>query len=111
MQEPDVYGAFILDDIERQWGYMLYNGATSFWETILGEADFDGAGSLCHGWSAIPIYIFWRYVIGIYPDTPGKWSVCETFCGGELDITGTLKTPDGIKNVIKKDSIILVFDI
>ena len=36
---------------------MLDEGATSFFETELGEKDFEGAGSLCHGWSgAIPIY-------------------------------------------------------
>ena len=37
---------------------MLDKGATTFWETEKGEADFGGAGSLCHGWSAIPIYYF-----------------------------------------------------
>lgn len=35
---------------------MLDDGATTFWETELGADDFGGAGSLCHGWSAIPIY-------------------------------------------------------
>ncbi|MBQ9485219.1 MAG: family 78 glycoside hydrolase catalytic domain [Clostridia bacterium] len=50
--------AFVLDEIERVYGKMLAEGATSFWETEKGEADFDGAGSLCHGWSAIPVYYF-----------------------------------------------------
>ena len=40
---------------------MLRNGATTFWETEKGEADFDGAGSLCHGWSAIPLYVINKY--------------------------------------------------
>lgn len=102
MQAPEIYGDYILDDIEQKWGYMLYNGATSFWETLSGEADFDGAGSLCHGWSAVPIYIFWRYMIGVYPNAPGKWSVGESLCGAELDIKGTLKTPNGIKSVVRK---------
>ena len=35
---------------------MLDCGATTFWETEKGAADFEGAGSLCHGWSAFPIY-------------------------------------------------------
>jgi hypothetical protein len=39
---------------------MLSAGATTFWETELGEADFENAGSLCHGWSALPIYYFHR---------------------------------------------------
>lgn len=49
---------FIIDDIERLWGQMLYNGATSFWETIDGANAFNLAGSLSHGWSAVPIYVF-----------------------------------------------------
>ncbi len=50
--------AFILQDIEKNYGKMLSAGATSFWETEKGESDFDGAGSLCHGWSAIAVYYF-----------------------------------------------------
>ncbi len=37
---------------------LLYNGATSFWETSDGESAFGNAGSLCHGWSAVPAYIY-----------------------------------------------------
>ena len=51
-------GEKILSDIDSKYGYMLSCGATSFWETIIGEADFSNAGSLCHGWSAIPIYYY-----------------------------------------------------
>ena len=47
---------YIVSDIEQKYGYMLDNGATTFWETIGGAKDFLGAGSLCHGWSALPIY-------------------------------------------------------
>jgi hypothetical protein len=50
---------FVRTDIREKWGSMLKRGATSFWETILGEADFGGAGSLCHGWSAMPVY-YWN---------------------------------------------------
>jgi hypothetical protein len=49
---------FVLKDIRAKYKTMLDQGATSFWETMLGEADFDGAGSLCHGWSAMPIYYY-----------------------------------------------------
>lgn len=111
MQEAEVYGDFVLNDIERQWGYMLYHGATSFWETILGEADFDRAGSLCHGWSAVPIYIFWRYVAGIYPEAPGKWVVEKGCCGENMRITGSLKTADGIKHVSKEGTKTSVTDL
>ena len=52
----DGYADYILNDIRRSYKNMLDAGATSFWETENGEADFDGAGSLCHGWSAMPVY-------------------------------------------------------
>ncbi|MBQ9802071.1 MAG: hypothetical protein IJW51_03255 [Clostridia bacterium] len=48
----------VLRDIREKYGYMLSRGATSFWETLKGESDFGGAGSLCHGWSAMPIYYY-----------------------------------------------------
>lgn len=51
----EAYRPHILSEIDRVYGYMLNCGATSFWETIKGARDFDSAGSLCHGWSAIPI--------------------------------------------------------
>lgn len=102
LMEPEIYGEYVLDDIARQWGRMLYEGATSFWETISGEADFDRAGSLCHGWSAVPIYIFWRYVMGIYPNEPGKMpQKAHPVCGGSLFAKGSMKMPDGIYDVIK----------
>lgn len=50
------YKGYIWGDIHRKYEKMLDSGATSFWETEKGESDFDGAGSLCHGWSALPVY-------------------------------------------------------
>lgn len=52
------YKEVILEEIDRDCGFMLNNGATTFWETLKGEADFDGAGSLCHGWSAMAAYYY-----------------------------------------------------
>jgi len=49
---------FILADIDEKYGHMLSCGATSFWETLIGSRDFGEAGSLCHGWSALPAYYF-----------------------------------------------------
>ena len=43
----------ILAELDRDGKYMLDRGATTFGETIKGAADFGGAGSLCHGWSAL----------------------------------------------------------
>lgn len=52
------YADCILREVEERFLKMLREGATSFWETDLGSEDFDRAGSLCHGWSSVPIYVF-----------------------------------------------------
>lgn len=55
LTEDKKYHEFILRDIMKDYGYMLEHDATSFWETINGEKEYGGAGSLCHVWSAMPI--------------------------------------------------------
>jgi hypothetical protein len=52
------YGSWVLADIAGKYQKMLDEGATSVWETELGQSDFDNAGSLCHGWSAMPVYYY-----------------------------------------------------
>ena len=52
------YGRLALRAMDAQWGRMLDAGATSFWEMKDGWKDFDGAGSLCHGWSAVPVHFY-----------------------------------------------------
>jgi hypothetical protein len=52
------YTDYILSDIRRVYRKMLDFGSTTVWETEKGERDFGKAGSLCHGWSAMPIYYF-----------------------------------------------------
>ncbi len=58
MIDKEKYKHTILSEIDRDCGYMLDCGATTFWETLKGEADFGGAGSLCHGWSAMAAYYY-----------------------------------------------------
>lgn len=50
----------ILNEIRKDYKTMLDAGSTSVWETIDGASAFDNAGSLCHGWSAIPVYYFYK---------------------------------------------------
>lgn len=52
------YAPFILHDIESLYSPMVNSGGTTVWETEKGASDFEGAGSLCHGWSALPIYYY-----------------------------------------------------
>ena len=44
--------------LDETWSAMLDAGATSFWEVSEGWKAFGGAGSLCHGWSAVPVYFY-----------------------------------------------------
>lgn len=52
------YRDYILKDMDTRYEMMLRAGATSFWETEEGAAAFDNAGSLSHGWSAMPVYYY-----------------------------------------------------
>lgn len=63
MQDAKTYRQAVFDEIADRWGEMLFNGATSFWETFTGteEYTFNGATSLCHGWGALPIYLYYTY--------------------------------------------------
>ncbi|MBQ7830771.1 MAG: family 78 glycoside hydrolase catalytic domain [Clostridia bacterium] len=57
------YRDWVLREIRREYGVMTKDGNT-VWETIDGAQAFGNAGSLCHGWSAIPI----RYYTSIMDD-------------------------------------------
>ena len=58
----DDYRAFILSDIERVYTPMLAGGTGTVWETEKGADDFGLAGSLCHGWSALPVYYYHKFL-------------------------------------------------
>ena len=60
LKADDSYKDFVLNDIRKTYKEMLDDGATTFYETILGEKDFGGAGSLCHGWSGATPIIFYN---------------------------------------------------
>ncbi len=55
--DKEKYQVWVLNEIRREYGKMIEQGDT-VWETIDGASAFDDAGSLCHGWSAIPILYF-----------------------------------------------------
>ena len=58
MTDRERYRDTVLSDIERHYSVMLEAGSTTVWEDSLGESAYDGKGSLCHGWSALPVYYF-----------------------------------------------------
>lgn len=90
----------VFDEIARRWGGMLLNGARTFWETERGAEDFHRAGSLCHGWSAIPIYFYFAYGLGIRPTQPGfsAYVVAPAHTGVSFP-SGSVLTPGGLLSI------------
>lgn len=71
----------VLKRIKEYWGGMLERGAVTFWEEydpeIPEEEQYDMYGdkfgkSLCHAWSASPIYLLARYFVGLQVTDPVK---------------------------------------
>ena len=56
--DREKYKSIILNEIDSVYLKMLSDNATTFWETENGDSDFEDAGSLCHGWSALPVYYY-----------------------------------------------------
>lgn len=71
----------VLTRIREYWGGMLERGAVTFWEeydpAVPEEEQYDMYGdkfgkSLCHAWSASPIYLLARYFVGLQITDPVK---------------------------------------
>ena len=75
---------------------MVFSGATSFWETSLGGDDFDNAGSLCHGWSSLPVLYYQSCVLGVKPLEPGFTTFeVSPYAGQYAQASGNIPTPQG----------------
>ena len=55
------YKERVFEEIRKDYKRMLDADSSGTWETIDGAVAFDNAGSLCHGWSAIPVYYYHKY--------------------------------------------------
>lgn len=54
--DTEKYKKYVLDSILKDYLPMVETGTV--WETAKGAVDFDNAGSLCHGWSSMPVYYY-----------------------------------------------------
>ena len=82
--------------LKRSFDPIILSGATSLWETGKGAADFDGAGSLCHAWSSLPVYYYSAWVLGIRPLEPGFKKFLLSPCAGSFNaVKGSVATPSG----------------
>lgn len=75
---------------------MLKSDTDTLWETSEGQRAFQFAGSLCHGWSALPTYYLSAVVLGVKPVEPGfrKFSVTPHW-GSFKEVSGAIVTPAG----------------
>jgi hypothetical protein len=85
-------GAFdwVLRDIRANYGPMIAAGTTTLWESFTPNA------SLCHGFSATPVYQLSRHCLGVIPEAPGfaRFSVRPE--PGDLEwARGAVPTPHG----------------
>jgi hypothetical protein len=107
--------------IRNYWGPIVLSGSPTLWEIGLntcGKAAFDGAGSLCHGFSTTPIDFCQAVILGVSPLAPGfaefrfdPINVGLRFASGAIptprgnifvawehagsELTATLRTPRG----------------
>jgi len=101
MTKPMLYAKTVFESVESIWGGMLYKGATTFFEVEAGADAFGYAGSLCHGWSAVPAYLYFRYILGASPDPSGSTEYTFSPVGaGFRDVSGKLLLPDGTEKQI-----------
>lgn len=79
------------------FGRMLFQGATSLWEVAENYIDdFAVAGSLCHAWSSVPVWLTQAYILGVRPLAPGfkSFLVMPHPCGLPA-AEGAIPTPRG----------------
>ena len=87
--------SFLVDSFEG----MVFEGATSLWET--GKVfDSFGGGSLCHAWSSVMPYFCAHCILGVTPLEPGfrKFEV-KPYPAGLPEASGSIPTPSGFIHV------------
>ena len=80
--------------IRDKWGEPIDNGLTTFSEM------WESTSSLCHGWSASPLYFLSQWVLGVIPLEPGWKSVQIKPIPGKLEFArGVVPSPIGLIRV------------
>ena len=96
LEKSGVAAADIIKFVLPHYEPMLANNTGTLWETSAGADDFGYAGSLCHGWSALPIYLGKALILGIKNQAPGWQNVliAPQACGMTF-AKGAVPTPYG----------------
>lgn len=81
---------WVLADFKNLYGSMMTAGSTTLWESS------EPFASLCHGFSATPVYQLSRHCLGVEPLTPGYGSFTVNPQVGSLEFArGEVPTPHG----------------
>ena len=89
------YRMEIIDCIRRWWGDYLAEGLTTTPEGWPEQMD-RGCWSMCHAWSAHPLYFFSEILLGVHPVEPGwKKVVFDPLPLPGQKFSGTVPTPHG----------------
>ena len=79
-----------LEIVSTKWGTSIDRGATTFWEF------WEPTGSLCHAWSASPLYVLSQQLLGVMPVEPGWTRIQISPNPGKLDFArGVVPSPMG----------------
>ena len=82
---------WVLEELANGYGPMLDAGATTLWES------FTPVASLCHGFSATPVYQLSKHVLGITPLADGYTRFTARPAGRKIDwATGVVPTGHGL---------------
>lgn len=78
----------VLERIEQLYGWLLDQGATTWWE------NFDPRWSRCHQWSGTPTWLLSRMLLGLWVEADGGLRL-ELLAGGRTGASGRLPLPGG----------------
>jgi len=86
----------ILEQIRKDWGFMIAQGATTFWE-MWSLSSGRLTRSHCHGWSSAPTFFLSTGILGIKPLSPGFKRIAISRTAIDLEhIQGRIPTPYGL---------------
>jgi len=99
--EAEDRGEDALALLREHWAVMLAHDASTCWETFPVPGDHRITRSHCHGWSAAPIHVLMRTVLGVRASAPGgrAFTISPQLVGGLDWAEGSHATPLGALSV------------
>ena len=96
-QDGGFFRKMLKERLQSEFAPMLNDSDMgTLYETARGADEFEFAASMCHGWSALPVYYNHAILLGVVPLEPGfkKFRVMP-WDGGQEQVSGEVVTPSG----------------